>query len=298
MGPIMGPIMGPMLLRHAPGADRVGAASLVGVLTALVGCFAEQSSISATADGVVTTTGTDGSSSGGATVDPGTGSGPGPEAGETDLSPDGSSGSSSSGDPGTTEATDVDSSSGTLGEGSTTGNAPVGVDALEPGDLVITEVMWNPHCGLDACEWFELLNATESDVNLLDLYVQDDDHNARMQGRVTADVIIGPGELVVLTRGQGDWPYEFEAAASYGPNPGLNNNRPDRVSVLNAGGILDETASFPFSEDEGVAWLLSGNVLDAVSNDSALNWCLATAVLPTNTVTEFGTPLELNEPCG
>jgi hypothetical protein len=212
------------------------------------------------------------------------------DAGETSLVVTGGSEESSGASSGSVD-------DGSSGDASSTGELAVGVDALVPGDLVITEVMWNPNCGGDSCEWIEILNATASTVNILDLYVRDSENTVANQGRITDDIFVEAGALVVITRGVGDWPYMFEAAAVYGPNPGLNNGRPDSVSIQNEVGILDETASFPFDEDEGIAWSLSGSTLDAISNDSALNWCLATTVLPTDLTTEFGTPLETNPAC-
>lgn len=179
-----------------------------------------------------------------------------------------------------------------------TGAAPaLGVDELEPGDLVITEVMWNPSCSGDSCEWIEILNATDSPVSLLDLYVQDSDRSVANQGRVTTDLVVEPGELAVITRGVSFWPYDFSPDAIYGPNPGLNNGEPERVLLLNSIEVLDETAYFFLDVDEGVAWSLSGELLDATSNDAAVSWCGVTALLPTVSTDEHGSPGVLNESC-
>jgi hypothetical protein len=204
---------------------------------------------------------------------------------------------STSGSGSTGEGEESDSSTGVAQDESTGGVPVLGVDELVPGDLVVTEVMWNPHCGGDACEWIEILNATASPVNLLDLYVQDIDQNAGNQGRVTADVIVEPGELAVITRGVSFWPYDFTPDAVYGPNPGLNNGEPDSVVLRNSTAILDETASFWSDEEEGVAWSLSGDMLDATSNDASVSWCGATAALVTVSTTEYGSPGVPNESC-
>lgn len=199
-----------------------------------------------------------------------------------------------------TDTGSVDESSGSTSAGldeSTGGEPALGVDELVPGDLVVTEVMWNPHCAQDACEWIEILNATASPVNLLDLYVQDIDHNAGNQGRVTADVIVEPGQVAVIARGVSFWPYDFAPAAVYGPNPGLNNGSPDRVVLRNAAEILDETASFWIDDEEGLAWSLSGTLQDAASNDDSGSWCSATTPLPTVSTTEYGSPGVTNPPC-
>lgn len=227
--------------------------------------------------GEASTGGDDGSSSGGAADDT---TGAGGSTGGEDSTDDGGAGSST----------------GAPLDGST-GQAVLGVDELLPGDLVVTEVMWNPGCSLDSCEWIEILNATELPVNLVDLYVQDIDHDAGNQGRVTIDVIVAPGEVAVITRDVNFWPYDFEPDAIYGPNPGLNNGSPDRVVLRSVSEVLDETASFSIDHPEGVAWSLSADALDAISNDSAAHWCDAIAELPTLSGMEHGTPGEANPPC-
>ncbi|MBC8071278.1 MAG: lamin tail domain-containing protein [Deltaproteobacteria bacterium] len=215
------------------------------------------------------------------------------DSGETDIAI-----TDASGDSTTTAFDDSSDGGSSVGDESSTGEPVLGVDELLPGDLVITEVMWNPNCSGDSCEWVEILNATTSTVNLLDLYVRDDEKSIANQGRLTDDILVAPGGLVVITRGVGDWPYSFDAAGVYGPNPGLNNGEPDFVSIHNDAEMLDDVPWLPFDEDEGIAWSLSGDTLDAVSNDNSLNWCLATDVLMADAATEFGTPLVTNPSCG
>lgn len=212
---------------------------------------------------------------------------------------------STGGDAGTSTSdpddTGADSSGG--GDGSsggsdaTTGEMVLGIDDLVAGDLVITEVMWNPHCGGDFCEWIEILNATDSTVDLLDLYIRDNDNSIANQGRITENVLVAPGGYAVVARGLSNWPYLFDPAAVYGPNPGFNNGEPDRaVLVTGLGFVIDSMASFP-DDPEGVAWSLSPMASDATSNDVSVNWCSATTALPTTVDTEYGTPGEPNPDC-
>jgi hypothetical protein len=210
--------------------------------------------------------------------------------------------STSTGTGGDDESESEGESSGSTGaplDESTGTETVLGVNELQPGDLVVTEVMWNPGCTGDACEWIEILNATALPVNLLDLYVQDIDQNAGNQGRVIADVIVEPGGLAVITRGVSFWPYDFTPAAVYGPNPGLNNDSPESVVLRNDTEILDETATFigVGGVGAGVAWSLSGDMLDAVSNDASVSWCGSTAALNTVSTIEYGSPGVLNEGC-
>ncbi|MEM9456134.1 MAG: lamin tail domain-containing protein [Myxococcota bacterium] len=188
------------------------------------------------------------------------------------------------------------STTSTVFEDTSTGEAALSIEELGPGDLVVTEVMTNPYCSQDDCEWIEILNATDMPVNLIDLYIQDTDYNAGNQGRVTRDLVVGPGDVAVIARGVSYWNYDFDPDAIYGPNPGLNNGSPDRVVLLNSTEILDETALL-YDGEQGVAWSLSGNYLDAVSNDSGNYWCGAVDLLPATPTDEWGSPGVINPPC-
>ena len=134
-------------------------------------------------------------------------------------------------------------------------------------------------------------------MNLLDLFIQDGDFNPGNQGRITDDVVVAPGDVALITRGLNFWPYAFGADSVYGPQPGFNNGRPERAVLLNSIEVLDETGFFDFGAAEGVAWSLSFDNLDAVSNDNPAMWCDAVDELPTFTTTEYGSPGELNPPC-
>lgn len=275
--------------------------ALLGACVGLAGCFQEEfgSMTSAQNDDDGATTGSASSdtlSSGpidiptsttGITQDDDTSTG---EPDPTTTGVDESTGSSDSGEESSSSTTDDTE------DVSSSGEAALSVDELQPGDLVVTEIMWNPHCGMDNCEWIEILNATGTPVDLLDLYIQDGDYNPGNQGRVTTEVIVAPGDVAVITRGVSTWNYMFDPDAIYGPNPGFNNGSPDRVVLLNSIEILDETATF-FDGTQGVAWSLSGTNLDAVSNDNDDGWCDAVDPLDAMTTTEFGSPHVLNPPC-
>jgi hypothetical protein len=289
-------------LPRSPRSGRRASASLglLAFVVGLGGCFEDH--VMFDDDGGPAAT-TDEPDPGSTTVQPGSTSEA--ESGDTGTEPAESTGAmaeESTGGPGDSGSTghgeDSGSSTGAMQDESSTGSEPaLGVDELQPGDLVITEVMWNPHCGGDACEWIEILNTTDSPVNLLDLYVQDIDVSASNQGRVTVDLVVEPGAVAVITRGVSFWPYDFEPGAVYGPNPGFNNDQPEAVVIRNSTAVLDETAVFFLEVEEGVAWMLSGASLDAVSNDNAGSWCGASTVLPTVSTTEFGTPGVINESC-
>lgn len=293
---------------HRPAARLLLRAHALTLAIAIApGCFSESPTQGTTAasigeggsSGDPSTSGGD-TSSGGSSTDPADTTTPIVTHGSLDTgeaTAAASSESSGGADDSSTTAPDATTSS-SGGESSSSGEPePLTVDQLAPGDLVITEVMWNPYCTGDACEWIELWNATGQVVNLLDLYVQDIDESVGNQGRITDDVFVGPGEYAVIARGIGDWPYFFDATAAYGPNPGLNNSDPDTVLVRSEAMVLDEIPSLPFGAPQGTAWSLSGSTLGADDNDNAFNWCSASTVLDTTATDEYGTPLEANPDC-
>lgn len=173
-----------------------------------------------------------------------------------------------------------------------------GVDDLVPGDLVITEVMFDPTCPADVCEWIEVYNASEGDVDLFGLRIQDS--AAATEGVIAVSTVVADGDFAVLGRGsEVDWPYATMPTAFYGSGPFFNNSSGgDLVVVLNATEALDVTATYPVeaAADDGVSWKLHPGSLDAVSNDLELNWCFSTTVFDSPMgIDEYGSPGVLNE---
>ena len=172
------------------------------------------------------------------------------------------------------------------------------VEELVPGDLVITEVMYDPYCSGDDCEWIEIYNASGLEVNLFGLRIQDSALSEGTQGVIMDDLVVADGEYAVLGRGDAaGWPYATPATAHYGSSPGLNNTG-DFAALANSTEVLDQTATYPNlgTADDGMSWKLDPTLLDAVSNDMAANWCLSTVVFDSPAGTdEFGSPGAANE---
>jgi len=176
--------------------------------------------------------------------------------------------------------------------------AGTSVEDLVPGDLVITEIMFDPNCPSDDCEWIEIYNASGLDVNLFGLRIQDSAFSVATEGTISADVLVADGELVIVATGDaGSWPYMVPPLAYYGPSPGFNNTG-DLAAILNSIEILDQTATYPNLgiADDGISWKLDPTLIDAVSNDMAVNWCFSTIVFDSPAgVDEFGSPADVNE---
>lgn len=188
-------------------------------------------------------------------------------------------------------------------EGYMPGPPPMGtsVDDLVPGDLVITEIMFDPTCASDNCEFIEIYNDSGVDVSLQGLRIQDSNFSAASEGLITVDVLLPAGSYAVL--GSDDaavWPYAAPATAHYGPNPGFNNTG-DLAAILNSTTILDQTAVYPTFDvaDNGRTWKLDPTMIDAMANDVEANWCYSTLVFDSpGGIDEYGTPGAVNEaPC-
>lgn len=175
-------------------------------------------------------------------------------------------------------------------------NPVLGVEALKAGDLVVTEIMYNPTCNNDDCEWIEVLNKTASPVDLNGLVIQDTPQNPNAQGKVSVSAIVQPGAYAVLGyKTMVTWPYPNPPTAFYGANPPLGNSaNGDRVFLKNSMLTIDATATYTGQNglDAGKSWKLDPTKQTAADNDSAMNWCYSSAVF---FMTETGSPGALNE---
>lgn len=137
-----------------------------------------------------------------------------------------------------------------------------------PGDLVISEVMAEPSVG---AEWFEIVNVTSLPLELADLVVRDEgvDFHAVMPVPGTASRTIEAGEILVMASGAMTGiahQYVFSGVAlSAGA---------DQV-ILERDGVVIDGVAWTQSPGRGIAWSLSGGVIDAAANDDAGAWCAA-----------------------
>ncbi|MBL4688265.1 MAG: lamin tail domain-containing protein, partial [Nannocystaceae bacterium] len=158
-------------------------------------------------------------------------------SGGTTAALDDTSGSGTSGSG--TSGGESDESSGDGSSTSTTGVAPLSIDDLVEGDLVITEVMYNPAFCTDAnCEWIEIYNASGSAVDLLGLTILD---IGASSGEIEDSAVLGAEQYGVLAAGNaGSWGYTFSPLAYYGSSgPFFSQDEGDLVEVANAATTID-----------------------------------------------------------
>ncbi|MEM6292719.1 MAG: hypothetical protein AAGA54_15710 [Myxococcota bacterium] len=219
-------------------------------------------------------------------------------AGPTTNDPSTTSADSQGGD--TTEGDTTEDTAGDTTDGessSSSGGGALEVEDLMPGDLVITEVMINPNCSADQCEWFEIVNNTMEPIDLIGLGVGDrDDANAENPGTfITQSAILEPGAVGVLAR-EGEWVYPDSPAplATYGGGVAFTNGEAERVAIFGPEEILNQTALMfsGDSPDEGRSRMLTPDSWTDGTNEDSDNWCWSDVPLTVSTQLgdDWGTP--------
>ena len=109
------------------------------------------------------------------------------------------------------------------------------------GDLVITEIMFDPDFGSDASsEWIEVLNASGGSVDLNGLVIME---TSGSDGEITESVVIGAGEYAVLGISTGDsFAYTFDVDGWYGSL--FFGNGGDDISLWNGDMMIDMAANY------------------------------------------------------
>ncbi|GEM_PF-2136101 len=164
------------------------------------------------------------------------------------------------------------------------------------GGLVITEVFNNAFGDDEDREWFEVLNATEADLDLRGFVVRDEGDESFLVHQTT---IVPAGERAV-----------FSQSADFAANGGiipdfeyyfldLSNGEDELLLVSPLGEVVDavrwDTAA-DFPGQEGASLSLDPTLTDAASNDAASSWCVAVSG-PYGLGDEAGTPGEDNGSC-
>jgi hypothetical protein len=170
-----------------------------------------------------------------------------------------------------------------------------GVDDLEDGDLVITEVMQDvTTVPDDDGEWFELTNTTAATVDLDGLEVADADGEVFT---VSTAVLVAPGAAVVLAAAADPVVNGgISAAWGWGSAMSLGNGDDELILTAPDGTELDRVewdggTDWP---DETGASMQLGTPWASVDNGDGTQWCPSTAVMPNG---ELGTPGDPNGPC-
>jgi hypothetical protein len=153
------------------------------------------------------------------------------------------------------------------------------VDALSPGDLVITELLVDSlDCADTAAQYFEIRNTTANPVNLEGLQIANR-FEASFSFEIDRDVVVDPGADAVLARFANPRCYDLPVDAFYAVVR-LDADG-DVLRIRNSSGLLDAVdyrTDWP-APTPGVAWELDDGAVSVTANDAAGSWCAATTLI-------------------
>lgn len=156
--------------------------------------------------------------------------------------------------------------------------------ALNPGDLIINEIIQNPDAVFDnAGEWFEVYNNTADPLDLQGLVIADDGSNTHTIG---SSVVVAPGGYAVLGN-NADTATNGGVAVDYEYSSFLLANGDDEV-VIRDGSIEVDRVNYDggpeFPDPTGASMAL---VRTYLNNNQGGNWCTSTTPYGLG---DFGTP--------
>ncbi|HMV65416.1 MAG TPA: lamin tail domain-containing protein [Myxococcota bacterium] len=148
------------------------------------------------------------------------------------------------------------------------------ITEVNPGDLVITEVMVQPvGCEVESTgEFIELFNTTDHNINVDGLQVIDEDGLAAVQLRG----IVRAGEYAVGRNVRDSFDACYTTPEDFYYDGATMDNNGDRLTLLRPDGqTIDEVDFNRFDPVPGYTWQLKVNQIDAAANDIQANWCRA-----------------------
>ena len=165
---------------------------------------------------------------------------------------------------------------------------------LPAGALIVTEIMKDPDAVSDTYgEWFEVYNASATDLNLLGLDVTDGGTDAF---EVLTDLWIGTGDHIVFGRNadsgiNGGVTVDYEYSSFQ-----LVNSGTDEVILTHGGLELDrvEYDDVSWPNTAGASASLHPDAYDVSDNDDPDNWCDASTTFGDG---DLGSPGTLNQVC-
>ncbi len=184
-------------------------------------------------------------------------------------------------------------------------DAPYTVTDLSTGDLIVTEIMYDPSAVTDANgEWFELKNVSGGQVDLDGLYVYDDGGSA----------FTVSGELIVEDEGYVVFGINDDSTANGGITVDYQYsswslaNTEDEVNLAESSSksTVFDSVAYDEADDFWSAAMVDGSArgetlnldsdhVDADENDFAGHWCISSTATSGG---DYGTPGTTNESCG
>lgn len=164
------------------------------------------------------------------------------------------------------------------------------------GDLLITEIMYNPAAVSDTeGEWLEIYNASSQSIDLFEVVIK---KGTEVQHIINEHVILNAGGHLAVARNINA---TSVAGYIYGSSLSLTNTGDD-IRLANYGD--DGTngseicsvnyGSTGFPDANGTSLNLDPGAYDVEMAKSGINWCLSSSLYDTG---DLGTPGNINDPC-
>jgi len=179
-----------------------------------------------------------------------------------------------------------------ISEGSTsTVEGPIGY-----GDLIITEIMYNPAAVSDTeGEWFEVFNTSSEQIDLFQLVIK---KGMDVQHTVNEHILINPQEFFVLARHVNA---TIVSGYIYGTGLTLTNSGDDLILAnygddgTNGSTICSVDYGLTgFPDGNGASINLNPDSFDVNLAKAGVSWCLPTSSFDTG---DLGTPGTMNDIC-
>lgn len=176
-------------------------------------------------------------------------------------------------------------------------------DDIQPGEIVINEVMWGPEGTETLREWSEVKNVSSRDLDLGGCKFTDGTYTVTINTPTT----VTAGSYFVFCRREVDTPSEVqECDYEYG-SIGLNQGG-DSITITCGVTVVDSInfgSKWPAGENDVSAMAFNlrldqGDTADNAHerNDQGNRWCDASSVYTyTDGTTDLGTPGEKNDVC-
>ena len=171
-------------------------------------------------------------------------------------------------------------------------------DFMEPGTIVISEIMQNSDCVPDSFgEWFEVFNPTDQPVALNGWVIMDDEEDYHVIE--SADLVVAePGGTLIFAR-------DANPATNGGVTPDyvydgvLLTNGVDQLILAVEGLVVDEVfydGGPAFPDPVGASMELSIDAMNQAVNDQGTSWCVADEPIAGG-CGDLGTPGVVNDLC-
>jgi cysteine-rich repeat protein len=178
------------------------------------------------------------------------------------------------------------------------------------GDLVITELMYNPNAAptsggnVELGEWFEVLNTSSKAYDVRGLQITSKTNGELHVIEAATPLVIAPGAYVTFTRGANSTETTgFTPFYTYGSKLSFSNSSADYVHLEIATTppvLLDSLEYTPSNSYNGKSYSLSPTKLTHTENDVAANFCPSKSefgVADINGIKDKGTPGAPNDSC-